>query len=65
MALGPDAYEDKEKFPSGPWCREGDFIIMRPYSGTRMYIDGEEFRMLNDDSIDGVVADPRGFSRAK
>ena len=64
VALGPDAYKDRDKFPTGPWCKEGDFIIMRPYSGTRMYIDGEEFRMLNDDSIDGVVADPRGFSRA-
>ena len=65
LAMGPDCYKDEKRFPTGPWCKEGDFIIMRPYSGTRMYIDGEEFRMLNDDSIDGVVADPRGFSRAK
>ena len=64
MALGPDAYVDKDKFPSGAWCKEGDFVVMRTYSGTRMFVDGEEFRMLNDDSIEGVVADPRGFSRA-
>ena len=62
--LGTDAYQDKEKFPNGAWCKEGDFVVMRSYSGTRMYIDGEEFRMLNDDAIEGVVADPRGFSRA-
>ena len=64
MALGPDAYKDRGKFPSGAWCKEGDFVIMRSYSGTRMFVDGKEFRMLNDDSIEGVVADPRGFSRA-
>ena len=64
LSIGPDAYKDKDKFPSGPWCKEGDFVIMRSYSGTRMFVDGEEFRMLNDDSIEGVVADPRGFSRA-
>ena len=64
MALGPDAYKDKDKFPTGSWCKEGDFVVMRTYSGTRMFVDGEEFRMLNDDSIEGVVADPRGFCRA-
>ena len=64
LAVGPDAYKDREKFPSGAWCKKGDFVVMRSYSGTRMFVDGEEFRMLNDDSIEGVVADPRGFSRA-
>ena len=64
LSMGADAYKDKEKFPNGAWCKEGDFVVMRSYSGTRMYIDGEEFRMLNDDAIEGVVADPRGFSRA-
>jgi co-chaperonin GroES (HSP10) len=64
ISMGTDAYQDKEKFPNGAWCKEGDFVVMRSYSGTRMYIDGEEFRMLNDDAIEGVVADPRGFSRA-
>jgi co-chaperonin GroES (HSP10) len=57
LEVGPDAYKDKEKFPTGAWCKQGDFVVMRSYSGTRMSIDGEEFRMINDDS------DPRGFGR--
>ena len=64
LKKGDLAYKDEDKFPNGAWCKEGDFVVMRSYSGTRMYIDGEEFRMLNDDAIEGVVADPRGFSRA-
>ena len=63
LEVGPDAYTDKEKFPTGAWCKQGDFVVMRSYSGTRMSIDGEEFRMINDDSVEGVVADPRGFGR--
>lgn len=63
LQLGPDAYKDKEKFPTGPWCKEGDFVIVRAYSGTRFKLYGKEFRLLNDDSIEGVVADPRGYSR--
>lgn len=61
--LGPDAYQDKTKFPSGPWCKKGDFVLVRTYSGTRFKIHGVEFRLLNDDGIDAVVPDPRGFSR--
>ncbi len=63
LKVGPDAYKDKEKFPTGAWCKQGDFVVMRSYSGTRMSIDGEEFRMINDDSVEGVVEDPRGFGR--
>ena len=62
--IGPDAYKDKTRFPSGPWCKEGDFIITRAYSGTRVKIHGTEWRIINDDSVDGVVEDPRGISRA-
>jgi len=62
--VGPDAYKDKKRFPSGPWCKEGDFIITRAYSGTRVRIHGTEWRIINDDSVDGVVEDPRGISRA-
>jgi co-chaperonin GroES (HSP10) len=62
--VGPDAYKDKKRFPSGPWCKEGDFIITRAYSGTRVKIHGTEWRIINDDSVDGVVEDPRGISRA-
>jgi co-chaperonin GroES (HSP10) len=64
MAVGPDAYRDPEKFPSGPWCKEGDFVLVRTYAGTRFRVFGKEFRLLNDDQIDAVVDDPRGISRA-
>jgi len=62
--MGPDAYKDKDKFPSGPWCKVGDFVIVRSYTGTRIKIHGTEWRIINDDSVDGVVEDPRGIARA-
>ena len=64
VKLGPYCYKDKSKFPTGPWCEEGDFILARPNSGTRLKIHGREFRILNDDTVEGVVQDPRGISRA-
>lgn len=64
VKLGPDAYKDASRFPSGPSCKEGDFIICRPNSGTRLKIHGREFRILNDDSVEAVVEDPRGITRA-
>lgn len=64
LRMGPEAYKDTEKFPSGPWCKEGDFVLVRTYSGTRFKIYGKEFRILNDDQIDAVVDDPRGLTRA-
>lgn len=64
VAVGPDAYKDTNKFPSGPWCAEGDFVLVRTYSGTRFTIHGREFRMINDDQVEGVVEDPRGYARA-
>jgi len=63
VKMGPDCYKDKERFPSGPWCKEGDFILVRPHAGTRLKIHGREFRIINDDSVEGVVEDPRGISR--
>ena len=63
VKMGPDCYKDAVRFPSGPWCREGDFILVRPHAGTRLKIHGREFRIINDDSVDGVVEDPRGISR--
>jgi co-chaperonin GroES (HSP10) len=63
VAIGPDAYKDDKRFPSGPWCKEGDFIIVRPNSGTRLDIHGREFRIINDDTVEGVVDDPRGIRR--
>ena len=64
MKLGPDCYKDKARFPSGDWCKEGDFILVRPNSGTRLKIHGREFRIINDDNVEGVVQDPRGIARA-
>jgi hypothetical protein len=64
VKLGPDAYSDVSRFPSGPSCKAGDFIICRPNSGTRLKIHGREFRIINDDSVEAVVEDPRGISRA-
>jgi co-chaperonin GroES (HSP10) len=64
MKLGPDAYNDQNKFPNGAYCKEGDFVIFRSYSGTRFKIHGKEFRLINDDTVEAVVEDPRGYSRA-
>jgi co-chaperonin GroES (HSP10) len=64
LKVGPDAYKDEKRFPSGPWCKEGDFILTRPMAGSRVKIHGREFRIVNDDSVEGVVEDPRGISRA-
>jgi co-chaperonin GroES (HSP10) len=63
LKLGVSAYKDAERFPDGPWCKEGDFVLTRPYTGTRINIHGKEFRIINDDQVDGVVMDPRGISR--
>jgi len=63
VKMGPDCYKDDKRFPSGPWCKQGDFILARPNSGTRLKIHGREFRLINDDSVEAVVDDPRGISR--
>jgi co-chaperonin GroES (HSP10) len=63
MKMGPDCYQDKERFPSGPWCKVGDFVLVRPHTGSRLKIHGREFRLINDDSVEGTVQDPRGISR--
>ena len=61
--LGPDCYKDTTRFPSGPWCKKGDFVLVRPNSGSRLLIHGREFRLINDDSVEAVVDDPRGIKR--
>ena len=63
VKMGPEAYQDKTRFPSGPRCKIGDFVIVRPNSGTRIKIHGREFRVINDDSVECTVQDPRGISR--
>jgi len=62
--MGPDAYKDKKRFPSGASCAVGDFVLVRPNSGTRVNVSGQEFRIINDDSVEAVVEDPRGIRRA-
>jgi co-chaperonin GroES (HSP10) len=64
ITMGPDAYKSTDRFPSGPYCKEGDWIMMRSYSGTRFKVHGKEFRLINDDSVEGVVEDPRGVAKA-
>lgn len=62
--MGPDAYKDEERFPNGPYCKIGDYVLIRAYSGTRFRIHGKElFRVINDDSVEAVVEDPTGYSR--
>jgi co-chaperonin GroES (HSP10) len=64
VKMGNLCYKDEARFPTGPWCKEGDFILTRPYSGTRVVIHGREFRIINDDTVEAVVEDPRGIRRA-
>ena len=63
VELGEDCYKDPTRFPTGPWCKKGDFVLVRPHAGTRLVIHGREFRIINDDSVEAVVADPRGIRR--
>ena len=64
MELGPDCYKDEKRFPTGAWCNKGDFVLVRPNTGSRLKIHGREFRIINDDAVEGVVDDPRGVARA-
>lgn len=63
VKMGPDAFKDDKRFPSGPSCKVGDFVLVRPNTGTRIKIHGKEFRIINDDSVEAVVQDPRGITR--
>jgi len=63
VAMGPDCYKDQSRFPTGPYCKEGDFILIRPNAGSRLVIHGKEFRVIKDDSVEGVVDDPSGIRR--
>ena len=61
LAVGPDAYNDKERFPNGPWCKEKDWVIFARYAGSRLNIEGGELRILNDDEILGITDDPESI----
>jgi co-chaperonin GroES (HSP10) len=62
--MGDQAYSDKERFPTGAWCKPGDYVMFRANTGTRFKISGNEYRLMNDDSIEAVIADPSGIQRA-
>jgi co-chaperonin GroES (HSP10) len=61
--MGNQAYTDTERFPNGPWCKVGEYVVFPAYSGTRVSVNGVEYRLMNDDSIEAIVADPRGVTR--
>jgi co-chaperonin GroES (HSP10) len=61
--MGPDCYKDPLRFPSGASCKVGDFVLVRPNTGTRLKIHGTEWRIINDDSVEAVVEDPRGIQK--
>ena len=58
LKMGPLANHDKEKFPTGPWCKKGDWVIFARYAGSRLPIEGGEVRILNDDEVLGTIKDP-------
>jgi len=62
--IGEQAYADKDRFPTGPWCKQGDYVMFRANSGTRFKIGGTEYRLMNDDSIEAIVPDPSSITRA-
>ena len=64
IEMGGQAYSDKERFPNGPWCKVGDYVMFRANTGTRFKVGRQEYRLMNDDSIEAVVADPRAVTRA-
>jgi co-chaperonin GroES (HSP10) len=64
LDMGDQAYSDEERFPTGPWCKPGDYVMFRMNTGTRFKVGGVEYRLMNDDSIEALVADPRGITRA-
>ena len=64
LDMGAEAYSDKERFPTGPWCKTGDYVMFRANTGTRFKVGKQEYRLMNDDSIEAVVDDPRAVSRA-
>jgi co-chaperonin GroES (HSP10) len=64
LDMGPQAYSDPDRYPDGPWCEVGDYVLFRTNTGTRFRFNGTEYRLMNDDSIEAVVSDPQGITRA-
>ena len=64
LDMGDQCYTDKDRFSGGPWCKVGDYVMFRMNTGTRFTVSGKEYRLMNDDSIEAVIADPRGITHA-
>ena len=64
LKMGGQCYNDVSRFGPEPWCNEGDFVLIGAYKGVRFTVHGTEFRLINDDTVQAVVDDPRGYSRA-
>ena len=64
LKMGDMAYQDTTRFPTGPWCKIGDFVLIGAYRGIRFSCEGQEFILIHDDQILGTVSDPRGINRA-
>ena len=64
LDMGAQAYSDADRFPTGPWCKVGDYVMFRANTGTRFKVGKQEYRLMNDDSIEAVVDDPRAVTRA-
>ena len=63
LDMGEQAYSDKDRFPTGPWCKVGDYVMFRMNTGTRFKVAGQEYRLFNDDSVEAIVEDPSGIQR--
>lgn len=64
LECGLDCYTDHDRFPNGPYCSEGEWVMFRAYSGTRFKVDGKEFRLINDDSVEATLSRPDWIERA-
>jgi len=64
LAMGPQCYKDKERYPEGPWCKVNDWVVFARYAGSRINIEGGEIRLLNDDEILATVQDPKDILHA-
>jgi co-chaperonin GroES (HSP10) len=64
LDMGSECYSNSERFGATPWCKKGDFVLLGAFKGARFHIHGKEFRIINDDAVKAIVADPRGYTRA-
>jgi len=64
LDMGDQAYSDADRFPTGPWCKQGDYVMFRANSGTRFKVGKQEYRLINDDTVEAVVQDPSKITRA-